>query len=86
MIVDLEIQVHTNDDREGTRIHIAIEAVGNLRIQAVVLCNCKHVVRCCIDTSAQCLEEIRETVAERDVVALQEGQFRSNRLLLQLKI
>ena len=68
----LKTQVQTKDYREGTRIHVAVETAGHLRIQTLILRNSKHVVHSCIYTSAQRIEQIRETVTKRNVVTLQE--------------
>lgn len=73
----LEIEVHTKDDLERTRIHVTVETALHLWVNALIVCDGEHVLHGSIDTSANAIvasafEEIVERVAQGDVVHLEE--------------
>ena len=73
----LEVKIQTDDEREGTRIDIAVETIEHFRINTIVVSDSEH-IRCGhISTSANAmilgtLEEVLKAIAQGDVVTLQE--------------
>ena len=74
----LEIQAETKDERDWAWIHVVIDTIRNLGIDAIILGDAEHVRNSTINTSAQAvittvaLEEVAEAVTQSDVVALEE--------------
>ena len=49
----LEVQIHTKDECHRTRIHVAVETVGHLRIQTIILRDGEYVRGCQVDATVE---------------------------------
>ena len=77
MSTQLEVQVQTNDERDGTREDVATDTTEDLGIDAFILGNAEHVADGTIDTATDTivtavLEQVVEAVTQSDVVTLEE--------------
>ena len=74
--VRLEVQTHTQDRCEGTRIDAALDTVLDFRIKTIILGDGEDVLCSSIDTAADVgVEELVERVSYRDVVNASVGML-----------
>jgi hypothetical protein len=49
----LEVQIQTKDECHRTRIHVAVEAIGHLRIETIILGDGEYVGGCQVNTTIE---------------------------------